>query len=64
MYYNKDKYSKIQVNLIKCLGNIWGKNKQQKDLPNNLSQCQDLINSYYSCIQKNSIILSLNRNSS
>ena len=55
----KNKCLFIHKDLIKCLGNIKEQNKQQKDLPNDLSKCQELINNYYSCVQRNSIISSL-----
>lgn len=55
----KNKCLFIHKDLIKCLGDIKEQNKQQKDPPNDLSECQEFINNYYSCVQRNSIISSL-----
>ena len=62
-YFTQEKCLFIHQDLIKCLGDLREGNKQQKDPPNNLSKCQKFINDYYSCIQKKSIILSLQKSS-
>ena len=59
--YHLDQCISIQQKLIKCLRNINIEANEQKDPPNNISECQEFINKYNYCIKINSIISSLQR---